>query len=149
MSAENEKWIVRRNHLKFAYEALYRDVATFFELPPTAVWVLYSLMDADGELVQQDLGNRWRFPKQTVNSTIKNLCRDGYVTLTVIPGTKNRKMIQLTEQGKALVERTTRLLAQAEERAATHLTDEEQTQYLALSQKFYDSLVLETQSIRK
>ena len=134
MSLENEKWIIRRNRLKFSYEALYRDVATFFNLPPTSVWVLYSLMDADGELVQQDLGNHWRFPKQTVNSAIKNLCKDGYMTLTVIPGTKNRKMIQLTEVGRELVEKTTRLLAQAEERAASHLTEEEQTQYLALSQ---------------
>lgn len=149
MSESNEKWIVRRNQLKFSYEALYRDVAAYFDLPPTAVWVLYTLMDADGQLVQQDLREKWNFPKQTVNSAIQNLQKDGYLTLSVIPGTRNRKVIRLTSQGRELVDRTTRLLAQAEERAASHLTGEERTLYLALSRKFYDSLAEETASIRK
>lgn len=149
MPETNERWIIRRNQLKFSYEALYRDVAAYFDLPPTAVWVLYTLMDADGKLVQQDLREKWSFPKQTVNSAIQSLQKDGYLTLTVIPGTRNRKLIQLTEQGRELVIKTTRLLEQAEERAASHLTEEERTLYLALSKKFYDSLVEETTSIRK
>lgn len=145
----NEKWIVRRNQLKFSYEALYRDVAAFFGISPTTAWVLYTLMDADGELAQQDLGEKWNFPKQTVNSCIQNLCKDGYLTLSVIPGTRNRKLIHLTKQGRELVDKTTRLLAQAEERAAAHLTEAELTQYLSLSAKFYNALVEETKSIRK
>ena len=149
MSETNEKWIIRRNQLKFSYEALYRDVATYFDLPSTAVCVLYTLMDADGQLAQQDLREKWNFPKQTVNSAIQNLQKSGYLTLTVIPGTRNRKLIQLTQQGRDLVNKTTRLLAQAEERAAAHLTEEERNLYLSLSAKFYGSLVEETKSIRK
>lgn len=30
MSESNEKWIIRRNQLKFADKALYRDAATYF-----------------------------------------------------------------------------------------------------------------------
>lgn len=149
MSEINKKWVIRRNRLKFSYEALYRDVAACFELPPTAVWILYTLMDSNGEVAQQDLGEQWNFPKQTVNSTIQNLCRNGYITLSVIPGTRNRKSISLTEQGKILVEKTIRLLAEAEERAAAHLTEEERTLYLFLSEKFYNSLVEETKTIRR
>lgn len=149
MSETNEKWIIRRNRLKFAYEALYRDAAAGFGLSTTAAWVLYTLMDADGELAQQDLGEKWNFPKQTVNSCVQSLCREGYLTLRVIPGTRNRKLIHLTEQGRALVDRTTRQLARAEERAAAHLTEEERAQYLALSEKFYASLEEETRSIRQ
>lgn len=148
MSETNKKWIVRRNQLKFSYEALYREVAAYFDLPPTAVWILYTLMDSDGEVAQQDLGEQWNFPKQTINSVIKNLCKDGYITLSVIPGTRNRKSISLTEKGKSLVDRTTRLLAEAEERAAEHLTEEERTLYLSLSEKFYNSLAEESKSIR-
>lgn len=144
-----EKWIVRRNYLKFSYEALYRDAAAFFGISPTAAWLLYTLMDADGELIQQDLCAKWNFPKQTINSCIHNLRRDGYLTLSVIPGTRNRKRIRLTEQGQALVDRTTRLLAQAEERAAAHLSEEERVQYLSLSAKFYHALLEETKAIRK
>lgn len=149
MSESNEKWIVRRNQLKLSYEALYRDVAACFSLSTTAAWVLYTLMDADGEIAQQDLREKWSLPKQTVNSCIQNLSKDGYLTLSVIPGTRNRKLIHLTKQGRELVDRTTRLLAQAEERAASHLTEEERTQYLSLSAKFYDALTEETKSIRK
>lgn len=43
------------------------------------------------------------------------LCKDGYLTLTVIPGTRNRKLLHLSKQGRELVNKTTRLLAQAEE----------------------------------
>ncbi|MBQ7841116.1 MAG: MarR family transcriptional regulator [Lachnospiraceae bacterium] len=149
MSESNEKWIIRRNQLKFSYEALYRDVAAYFSLSPTAAWILYTLMDADGELAQQDLREKWNFPKQTVNSCIQSLSKEGYLTLSVIPGTRNRKLIHLTQQGRELVDRTTRLLAQAEERAAAHLTEEERTQYLALSAKFYASLADETRFIRQ
>ena len=147
MAETNKKWVVRRNQLKFSYEALYRDVATHFNLPPTAVWILYTLMDSDGEVAQQDLGEQWNFPKQTINSVIQKMCKDGYITLSVIPGTRNRKSISLTEQGKELAEKTTRLLVEAEERAAAHLTEEERTLYLSLSEKFYNLLVEESKSI--
>ncbi|MBO5199432.1 MAG: winged helix-turn-helix transcriptional regulator [Lachnospiraceae bacterium] len=149
MAESNKKWVVRRNQLKFSYEALYREVAAYFNLPPTAVWILYTLMDTDGEIAQQDLGEQWNFPKQTINSVIQNLNRDGYLTLTVIPGTRNRKAIRLTEQGKELANQTAKLLAEAEERAAAHLTEEERTQYLSLSAKFYNSLIEETKLIRR
>lgn len=148
MPSSNEKWIVRRNHLKSSFEALYRDVAAHFGLPPSIVWILYTLMDAEGELAQRNLGEEWGLPKQTVNSAIQHLNRDGCLTLAVIPGTRNRKSIHLTEQGRALAEKTTRLLAQAEERAAAHLTEEEKRQYIALSEKYYRALLEETRRIR-
>lgn len=148
MAESNKSWVVRRNRLKFSYEALYREAAGFFDLPPTAVWILYTLMDADGDIAQQDLGEQWGFPKQTINSTVKKLCRDGYVTLAAIPGTRNRKSIRLTARGGALAGRTARLLAEAEERAAAHLSAEERELYLSLSQKFYNALAEESRSIR-
>ncbi len=149
MPFPGEKWTVRRNRLKSSFEALYRDVAAFFGLPPSIVWILYTLMDAEGELAQRNLGEEWGFPKQTVNSAIHHLCRDGYLTLAVVPGTRNRKSIHLTERGRALAEHTTRLLSQAEERAAAHLTEEERRQYVALSEKYYRALLEETARIRK
>lgn len=149
MPSSDEKWIVRRNHLKSSFEALYRDVAAFFSLPPSIIWILYTLMDAEGETAQRNLGEEWGFPKQTVNSAIQQLSRGGCLTLDVVPGTRNRKSIHLTERGRALAESTTRLLAQAEERAAAHLTEEEKRQYIALSEKYYRSLWEETRQIRK
>lgn len=148
MSAKEEKWIVRRNRLKKAYEALYHEVAVYFGLSDTVVWTLYTLMDSDGELTQQELVEKWKLPKQTINSAIQNLCQNGYTTLSVIPGTRNRKLIRLTDKGKSLVEETTVLLARAEEKAASRLTEEERETYLSLSQKFYDFLDEQTGIIR-
>lgn len=149
MNKNKELWRVQRNQLKFSYEALYKDIASAFGLSPTAAWVLYSLMDAQGKLEQRELGKKWNFPKQTVTSCIQKLSREGYVILEPIPGTRNQKEIQLTEKGKKLADKTVRLLARAEERAADYLTEAEKEQYLSLSRKFFHAIERESKTIRK
>ena len=64
MPFPGEKWTVRRNRLKSSFEALYRDVAAFFGLPPSIVWILYTLMDAEGNLRSETWARNGVFPNK-------------------------------------------------------------------------------------
>ena len=88
------------------FDALYRNVGTFFGLPDCAMWILYFLSSSEQELSQQDLIEKMMFPKQTINSAVTGLAKKGLVELCMIPGTRNRKKVMLTETGKALAENT-------------------------------------------
>ena len=70
------------------------------------MWVLYFLSSAGKDLTQQDLIDRMMFPKQTVNSAVAKLAEQGPLTLTPILGTRNKKSLSLTEEGKKLAEDT-------------------------------------------
>lgn len=149
MTKNYREWIVQRNRQKRAYEALYHDIAVYSGLSDTVLWILYTLMDADGRMSQQDLVDKWFFPKQTINSAVQNLSTKGYVTLSVVPHTGNRKLVQLTESGRTLVNSTVVLLAEAEFHAASHMTEEERTVYLSLSRKYYGFPEEETRMLRR
>ena len=122
------------------FAALYRQAAAVFDLSECAMWVLYFLITADKPLTQQDLIGRMQFPKQTINSAVSGLAQKGYVELHMIPGTRNRKNILLTENGAELAESTVKRMRAAEERAAKKLGAEKMAQYIALHEEFLGAL---------
>ena len=89
---------------KVFYDQLYRSAAETFELPDSAMWILYHLSIAKpaGEVSQQDLVDLTMLPKQTINSAVSGLVEEGLVELEPIPGTRNRKRILLTSEGEEL-----------------------------------------------
>lgn len=60
-----------------------------------------ALLNSEKEYSQQDLCDLLFLPRQTVNSIISNFVKKGFVVLEHIPGTRNQKVIQLTEAGRA------------------------------------------------
>ncbi len=54
------------------------------------LWLLYALDDGEAHS-QRELCEKWAFPKTTLNTTIKQAEKDGYLTLAPIPG-KRRVM---------------------------------------------------------
>ena len=125
------------------FVALYRQAAAGFDLSECAMWVLYFLITADEPLTQQDLIERMQFPKQTINSAVSGLAQKGSVELHMIPGTRNRKNILLTENGAELAEGTVKRMRAAEERAAQKLGAEKMAQYIALHEEFFSAIQCE------
>lgn len=128
-------------------DSIYHNIATKFGLSDTAMWVLYNVYTSDDVITQQELCRQCSFAKQTVNTAITSLSKNGYVELEVIKGTRNQKKILLTERGKALSEATITPLTQAEIRAYSSLTDEELDLYLELTTRLTISLREEAQKI--
>ena len=122
------------------YAALYRTVGSQFGLPDCTMWALYYLVSSEEPLTQQDLIEKMMFPKQTINSAIMNLVKSGHVELRIVPGTRNRKTIILTEAGTKLANDTVKRMYEAELRAVESMGEQKMEQFSKLYSEFFSSL---------
>ena len=99
----------------------YHAYAVHCGLSDPALWVLYSLWEADTILTQNDICSLWMYPKQTINFTISGLVKKGLVQLEQRPGARS---------GKAITP-----LLMAEERSLLQLADFDRRTLVALSEK--------------
>ena len=111
-------------------KSIYHEVAAKYRLSETALWIIYYSSEFDEDQTQQDLCRRGCYAKQTINTAIAGLAKDGLVELIPVPGTRNHKKIHLTPNGRALADRTAGPLKAAEERAYGRLSEAELSAYL-------------------
>ena len=127
--------------------AIYHAAAAKFGLTDTALWVFYCISESDEDQTQQDLCRRGCYAKQTINTAIAGLAKDGFVELVPVPGTRNHKKIHLTAKGRALAERTAGPLKAAEEKAYGRLSEAELSAYLEAISKLNEYLREETEKL--
>jgi len=113
----------------------YHLYAAAHGLSDPAMWTLYSLVESDAPLTQNDIVSMWMYPKQTINFTISKLVEQGYVYLEQLSGGRNRKAIRLTDAGQKLCDEVICPLLDAEERALLCLTEAERELLITLNQK--------------
>lgn len=104
---------------------LYRNAVSRSGISENEFWIWYALVVMDGTFSQQDICSVWAFSKQTVNTIISHMVQKGYAHLEMVPGTKNRKLIRLTEDGKKRGEEVVLPVFQAEMRALERLPSED------------------------
>ncbi len=104
---------------------IYQQAASQYNITINEFWVWYSLVALGGVQSQQSICETWLLSKQTINSVVKSMMRRGYVYLETIPGTRNRKEIKLTAQGRKFGEEVISKVHHAEQRATAQLTREE------------------------
>lgn len=113
---------------------IYHDIALRLGLSDSAFDILYSISELGDGCLQKDICNATCIPKQTIHSSIRQMEKSGYLTLS---SGKGRSMhINLTEQGQQLLERTIYPVMQMEGEAFHCMTDEECQQMLALFKKY-------------
>lgn len=100
---------------------IYRRAVSHSGISENEFWVWYSLVALDGEYSQQDICNAWSLSKQTVNTIVMHMAQKGFVTLEVVPGTRNRKNIRLTEAGRQYGESIVTPISKAEQKAFAKL----------------------------
>lgn len=140
MESKEKEFLENISTQEKRYDPLYRGVASRFGMPDCAMWILYFLVSSDEPLTQQDLIEKMMFPKQTINSAVMGLVQKGLLELQMIPGTRNRKNILLTESGVKTIHNTVERMRKAEERAAASLGEEKMEQYTELYREFYLTL---------
>ena len=107
-------------------------------LSDSAFDILYSISELGDGCLQKDICNATCIPKQTIHSSIRQMEKSGYLTLS---SGKGRSMhITLTDLGKNLLERTIYPVMQMEGEAFHCMTDEECQQMLALFGKYIQAL---------
>ena len=105
--------------------ALYRAAAIKSGISDGEISIWSLLLCSEKEYSQQDLADILYLPKQTVNSIISNLVKKRLVFLEHVPGTRNRKVVRLTKEGRAYGESRVMWIFQAEEKAMEETVPEE------------------------
>ncbi len=95
-----KKQMIEINQLSSELDGIYSDIAQSYGISDSIFWILSVLYDAEAAVSQTDLCNNWYYSKQTVNSAVASMVKKGWIELRVVPGTRNRKNIVLTEAGQ-------------------------------------------------
>ena len=135
------------NRLYKESDHIYSSLASKLGMTDTTFWVLYAIAHSGEPLAQNDLCSDFFFPVQTIHSAINNLRGDGLVELQVIPGTRNRKAILLTEKGKSFVANTINKADEVEKNAFLSFNEEEREQYLSLFRRHIECLKAEEKRV--
>ncbi len=101
---------------------IYKRAISRMGISENEFWIWYTLIIVEGEYSQRDICNMWNLSKQTVNTIITNMIRKNFVTLEAVPGTRNRKIIRLSQAGREYGERIAAPMATAERRAFERLS---------------------------
>lgn len=123
------------NRLHKKMNVLYHDYAKSVGLSDAAFWLMYSLYEYGQPCTQKDLCSAWFYAPQTINSALKSMEEQGFITLELAPKSRKNKQVFFTEAGKALVEEKIVPLVNAEERSFERLDEQERNQLLAITQK--------------
>ena len=121
-------------------DILYRKVADQSGISVAMFWVLYAVCVYQDNCTQSDICTGWMLNKQTVNSALKKLARDGYITLETMESDRRSKWIRLTPQGKKYIETYIRPVLEIEKRSFSAMSDEERTMLLSGSRRFFQLL---------
>ena len=147
MDSKIQEQLQSLNRLYKWSDNIYSGIASHFGMNDTAFWVLYAISHTDEPLTQNDLCNDWFYPAQTINSTVSNLLKKGLIELEVIPGTRNRKKMLLTQAGRELAKEVIGVVDEIESKAFTNFSEEEREQYLSLFQRHLENLAKEEQRV--
>lgn len=114
---------------------LHHRIATLIGISDSVMWTLHCLCDEDTIHTQNSIAMKMGVPKQTINSAVNWLIKQGYIYMEQLPIARNNKQILLTEQGKAFCKKYIAPVVKAEEVAFDRLSKEEQETYLSLGIK--------------
>lgn len=113
---------------------LYRDIAASFGLSESAWDILYVISMAEGDGVsQRRICDEMCLGKQTVNSSVHKLSREGIVSVERVG---RESVVRLTEAGRALAARAIEPVIEAEKAALADMGEQACSQMLALSRRF-------------
>lgn len=136
MDEKIREQIDRINQKTKELNSLYRLAAYKSNISDGEVDIWSALLNCNDEFSQQDLAEMLSLPKQTVNSLITRMIRKGFVILEHAPGTRNRKVIRLTEAGRCFGEQQVKWIFEAEQKAMENTDPEEAMAYVSMLEKY-------------
>lgn len=119
---------------------VYRGAVSHTGVSENEFWIWYTLIVFGDEYSQQDICRIWSLPKQTVNNIITHMVHKDYAILEVVPDTRNRKIIRVTEVGQQYGTTLIKPVYEAEERAMNRLDSEELVACVKVLNKFTNIL---------
>ena len=124
----------RFNHLLGEIEAVYHEMALKFGQSDSVMNILYTICDYGESCPLQEICRRSGISKQTINSALRKLEREGIV-YSEQAGVKG-KNVCLTEKGKELAGDTAVRVIEAENGILASWPEEDVKRYLELTERF-------------
>lgn len=134
----------RFNYLTCEINAAYHEASFKLGTSDSVMQVLYTLLSCGescsiGDIIAAGIS------KQTVNSALRRLEKDGNIVLEMIDGKKKR--VRLTDSGRELAERTAMKIIEIENGIFEQWTQEEADTYMRLTAKYCKMLKEKTKEI--
>ncbi len=127
----------RLNFLTTEINALYHQCALKMGIADSVAIVLYAIYELGDGCRLSDIYKNTGVSKQTINSAVRSLEKDGVLFLEQHDG--RSKKVVLTEKGKAFVDATSARIYNAELAAFETWSEEEIQTHLALMEKYLES----------
>ena len=124
----------RFNHLIGEIEAVYHEVSWKQGLSDSVFEVLYTICNYGDSCMLKDICHNCGLSKQTVNSALRKLEKEGIVYLESVDS--RHKKVCLTEEGKSLAGRTAGAVIEAENEILASWSKEEVETYIALTRRY-------------
>ena len=134
MTACSSRDMKRFNHLLGEIEAVYHEMALKFGQSDSVMNILYTICDYGDSCPLQEICRRSGISKQTINSALRKLEREGIV-YSEQAGVKG-KNVCLTEKGKELAGDTAVRVIEAENGILASWPEEDVKRYLELTERF-------------
>ena len=122
------------NRIYKEFNDIYHEAALRLGLSNSAFDIFYAICELGDGCLQRDICNMTFIPKQTVNSSIRNLEKEGYLTL--LHGKGRNMHIYLTEHGKEVLKDLIYPVIEVENNSFQELTEEERQQLLCLLARY-------------
>mgnify|MGYP005770057193 CR=1 FL=1 len=140
------------NDLRIQYNSLFKDMTDIYhnialklEISDSAFLILYAIVELGCGCTQKDIAQMYYMSKQTINSSIKNLEKSGYITLKQDKG--NNKQIFLTTLGEKLAQEKIKPVIKIENDVFAQMSFDESQKLLKLTRKYTDLLKEKTEVI--
>ncbi|OUQ65220.1 MarR family transcriptional regulator [Eubacterium sp. An11] len=118
--------------------ALYHEAAVKTGVSDSVQNILYVICEKGDRCLQSEISRLTGISRQTINSAIHKLEKEGIIRLE--QGKGRNTIVCLTEEGKNYARRKIYPLFEIENKIWADWTEEEQQQYLLLTQKYRDGL---------
>lgn len=133
------KRMLEFNEIMRETDDLYKNIAKKFKMSDCMIWILYILREDDKIVTQSDICNMMYMPKQTVNSCLKKMEKEGYIEL-INMNNKRGKQVYLTQKGHDLCNNTVDRITLKENEAFEKMDEKEQQLLINLFREYKDLL---------
>lgn len=134
----NHQKVKRYNYVMNEINAIYHDAAIRMGISDSVQNILYVICENGDRCLQSEIYKQTGISRQTINSAIRKLEKDGIVYLK--QGQGRNTIVCLTDAGKEVADKKARPLIKIENEIFDEWTEEESHMYQELTERYRDSL---------
>lgn len=135
------------NRIYREVDGMYHELCVKMGLSDSAFLILYSIVEMEGNCSQREIADRCCISRKTINSSVKNLEKEGFVTLE--SGAGRDKQIVLTKRGEQFVQEKIFPIMEVEDNAFLEMEPDERRELLRLNAKYAEAFRKHTEPLRR